>query len=245
MDLAKYQELTGISVPTSQVTLVTAQIKRTGRMLETMLGFTLDPSKTQENLYNELGKTLLPCSCLRVDNEELAPPDDVVGAYRLFDYNDLDQFFWVDPFTTIHSVKLVRIKQGTGPEGVTIKTFSDNEIRIQQNRGEFKKYIEHCMECMCYCVCTDCVQLAVDADWLWTEDDPIPDDLLDVWSDMTTFYSDQKNNIEQEKIDTHLYKKFERLVPELQPYNLNILKKYSGPNGSVSVMPTTGARGRR
>lgn len=236
MTLAEYQTLTGITVASSQQAKVTAQITRTRLVLETMLGFTLDKTKAVENLYNELGKSNESCFCPSVDLENLEEPDDVEGSYRLFHYDKRDQYFFVDPFTTVYSTKLVYIKQGTGDNGVTIKTFDDENIRLQFGRDNWGKYIEHCHDCLCECNCENCVMLAVDADWL--NEDCIPTDLKYVWADMVTFYSDDsKQNIKSESIDTHSYTRFEKKAPESESHNLAVIKRYAGPYGSVSVMP--------
>lgn len=238
MTLAEYQALTGITVTAANTAKVTAQIARTQALLETLLGFTLDPDEVETNLYNELGKSSQDCFCPSVDLEDLQPPDAVVGAYRLFRYNDLDKYFHVDPFSTLHKVKLVFIKGGTGANGVTIKTFDTDEIRVNYGRDGLAKYIEHCHDCLCTCECNDCVQLAVDADWLWTPATEIPTDLQYVWADMITWYSDPKNKgIRSESIDTHSYTRFDNTAPEMEPSNLAIIKRYAGPYGSVSVMP--------
>lgn len=235
MNLSEYQTLTGITVSSANTAKVTATIARTQSMLETLLGFTLTSADVNENLYNELGKTQQECFCPSVNLENLQDPDEVIGAYRLFRYNDLDKYFHVDPFSRVHAVKLVFIKEGTGDNGVTLKTFDWDDIRIQYGREGFAKYIEHCIDCLCKCNCADCVQLAVDADWLWSGD--LPTDLQYLWAEMITWYSDSKNNIKSESIDTHSYTKFDNKPPELEPHNLAVLKRYAGPYGSVVVMP--------
>lgn len=235
MNLSEYQTLTGITVSSANTAKVTATIARTQSMLETLLGFTLTSADVNENLYNELGKTQQECFCPSVNLENLQNPDEVIGAYRLFRYNDLDKYFHVDPFSRVHAVKLVFIKEGTGDNGVTLKTFDWDDIRIQYGREGFAKYIEHCIDCLCKCNCADCVQLAVDADWLWSGD--LPSDLQYLWAEMITWYSDSKNNIKSESIDTHSYTKFDNKPPELEPHNLAVLKRYAGPYGSVVVMP--------
>lgn len=237
MNLAEYQTLSGVTVPSTQTAKVTATIARTQAMLETLLGFTLDPDKVNENLYNELGKTSQECFCLSVNLENLQDPDAVTKAYRLYRYNDLDKYFHIDPFSKVHKVKLVYVKEGDSPNGVTLKTFDWDEIRLQMKQG-FGKYIEHCMDCLCSCSCSDCVQLAVDADWLWPDGTDLPTDLQYVWVDMITYYSDyKKKEIKSESIDTHSYTRFDNKAPETDPQNLAIIKKYAGPYGSVTVMP--------
>jgi hypothetical protein len=245
VDLSKYEELTGITVPTSKVAYMTAQLKRTQAMLETMLGFTLSSNNVTTNLYNELGKTTRECACPSVDTEDLEDledPDEVVGAYRLFEYNPLDQFFHIDPFSTINKVKLVYVKQGDGDNGITIKTFDDDSIRIDLGRDGIGKYIEHCRDCLCLCQCNyNCIQLAVDAEWLWEDESDIPDDLLYVMADMVKWYADDKRHIQSESITTHSYRMFERTAPELLPGNAAVIQSYAGPYGSIVVQPTTGA----
>lgn len=236
MNLTDYQTLTGVTVPTAQQARVTAAIAKTQSMLETLLGFTLTTADVTTNLYTELGKTSQDCFCPSVDLDNLDDPDAVVGAYRLYRYNEYDEYFHVDPFTTVHAVKLVFIKKGTGSNGITIRTLDWDDLRINYGREGFAKYIEHCPDCLCECSCTDCVQLAVDADWLWTDD--LPTDLQYVWTDMITFYANPKNkDIVSESIDSHSYTRANNTPPEQEPHNLAVLRRYAGPYGSVAGMP--------
>lgn len=236
MDFSKYQTLSGITVPAADVTRVTASIARTQAILETMLGFTLDPKKVETNLYNELGKTTLECSCPSVNTDDLQDPDDVIGSYRLFRYNPLDKFFHVDPFTQINSVKMVYLRQGEEPNGITMKTYDSSEIRIQGTRNEFSRFIQPSKVCECSDVGN--IQIAIDANWMF--DECIPSDLKYVWVDMITYYSDLKREIKSESIDTHSYTKDNVKAPEEKSINLNIIKRYAGPYGSVTIEPTQG-----
>lgn len=235
MDLNSYETLSGITVPSNQVTKVTAQITRTRSMLEMMLGFTLNPKKVETNLYNELGKTILECSCSSVDTEDLDPADDVIGSYRLYRYNPLDKFFFTDPFNKLNSVKLVYLKQGEEPNGVTLKTYEVDEIRIQALRDGWSKYIQPIKNFNCGC---DNVQLAIDADWMF--DGCVPEELKYVWVDMITYYSDAKYNIKSESINSHSYTKSDTKPPQELTDNLNIIKRYAGPYGSATIVPTVG-----
>ncbi len=243
MDLSKYQELTGINVSAGRSQYVQAQINRCVSMLETMLGFTLNPDNVNDNLYNEVGKARSECACPSVAIEDLDDPDDVVDGYRLFPYNSVDTYLHVDPFTKVNAVKLVFIKQGADADGVTLRTFDDERVRVHLGRDGVGKYIELCKDCFCECGCQDCVQLAVDADWLPSGD--LPDDLLYVLADMVTFYSDRKRNVKSESITTHSYTKFDNKPPELEPQNLAIIQRYAGPLGSATSEPTISAPGRR
>lgn len=235
MNLAKYSELTGITV-TNQA-LIEAQIKRTRSVLEAMLGYTLCPDKIQENLYNELGKTQSECTCPNVINtEDLNAPDDVEGAYRLFNYNPHDKYFHIDPFATIFKVKLVYIRPGEGDQGITIKAFDNDQVRVHLGRDGWSKYLEHCRDCLCLCDCQDCLQLAVDADWQWA--DCIPLELLYVWADMVTYYTDCKKDVKSENIQGHSYTKFDRILPENLAQNYAVIQRYAGPHGSAVSEPT-------
>lgn len=236
MNPSTYTELTGITIPAAQTAAYTATIRRVKSMLETMLGFTLDPAKVNTNLYSELGKTQLECACPSIDTATLDAPDAVVKAYRLFKYNELDKYFHVDPFTKLNKVKLVFIRPGATPNGITLKTFDNDELRSEFGREGWSKYIEHCLNCLCDCQCNDCVQLAVDADWLWPT--TLPEDLLYVWAEMVTYYSNSKQeNLKSESIDTHSYTFKDNVQAETKPHNLAVLKKYVGPYGSVAGMP--------
>lgn len=240
MDFSTYQQLSGVTVPSGRVDFVQAQIDRTQSMLETMLGFTLNHENVTTNLYNELGKSQTECSCPDVDTENLNDPDEVVGSYRLFKYNSLDPYIHVDPFTVLHKVKLVHIRPGDSaenPRGVTMRTLTEGQLRVDYGREGWAKYIERCQECVCVCACQECVQIAVDADWLWDNTDDIPKDLLYVWSDMVTYYSNPKKGVKSESITTHSYTMAEQKAPELEPHNLSVIKKYAGQHGSVTVMP--------
>lgn len=239
MDLKTYERLTGIECGSNDK-FMQAQLRRSQSMLETMLGFTLSPDLANTNIYNELGKTSRDCFCpSSVQNDDdLEPADEVIGAYRLFDYNPDDVFHAIDPFKVIHKAKLVYVRTGGGTDGITIRTFDNDQIRSHFGVGNFAKYIEHCKNCFCSCQCdTNCVQLAVDADWLWGENDQIPDDLLYVLADMVTYYSDQKRDIKSESITTHSYTKFDKIAPETEPSNMAVIKKYAGAHGSAVVMP--------
>lgn len=244
MDLSKYESLTGVTVPDSRVVYMTAQLKRAQTKLEAMLGFTLDPTKVKTNIYKELGKTTIETACPDVDTQSLDPADAVIGAYRLYEYNELDRFFQLDPFKEIHKMKLVFLRQGDAPNGITTVTFDDDHVKQQMTNDGFGKYVERTWNRWQGLRCPyGSYMLAVDADWLWDgTDDQVPDDLLYVAADMTDYYSDPKRFLQQEKITSHEYRQFERTAPELQPENVSIIKRYAGPYGSASPQPTTGAR---
>jgi hypothetical protein len=232
VNLKEYQEITGKTIAESDKKSVTAQIRRSQLSLESMLGFTLDPSKINENLYNEVGKTRNELSYPNVDILNLLPADEVIGAYRLYRYNPNDKFLFVDPFTAVHSVKLVHIRVGYPDESsVTFKTFDPNEVRAQYGRDGIGKYIEKNSFYRCYFE-QDFVQLAVDADWAFQ--DCLPMELKLLLADMVSARLDPYNNIKSESIEGHSYSKFDRIAPETEAHNLAIIRRYAGPYGTAS-----------
>ncbi len=229
MTLEQYTELTGITVSTSQEAVVTAQIARTERILESLLGYTLESADRLTNLYIETGQTSLDCSCSNIEAEDLKPPDAVMYAYRLFSYNYKDKYLFVDSFTSLNKVKLVK-------DDITYKTFDEDDIRTDWGRDGIAKFIELCEGCGCDTDCTrDCLQLAVDADWCFAT---IPDDLLQVWADMVTFYSSSNYNIKSQTVLGHSYTLASQTTPQDESYNNAILLKYAGPYGTLARIPT-------
>lgn len=228
MTLTEYETITGIDVSASRETFVTAQIGRSQRILEDMLGFTLDPTLYNQNQYTESGKTALDCPCPGSEGT-LEAADAVVFAYRLYQYNPKDAFLSIDPCSTVHAVKLVY-------NNITYKTLDSDEYRPETLEGMIK-YLEQ-IKCWCSAICLcKYVQLAVDATWLWA-DGQIPADLNDVWAEMATFYSDKKKDLKSETLDTHKWIKAHNTPPEQQPHNVAVINKYAGPLGSIKRYPT-------
>lgn len=231
MTLEQYNELTGLTVSSSNEARVNAIINRTQMILEDMLGLTLDPELINDNFYIESGKTSTDCPCGEINEDNLQDADAIVNAYRIFPYNRDDKYLSIDPSTAIHAVKLVR-------GNITVKTLETDDYRPQHKNGIIK-YLE---QCQCWCGCwgncgCDCVELAVDADWLWDEGD-VPTDLLHVWADMVTYYSDDKNNIKSQTLGSHSYTKFDKEAPQNEAHNIAVIKKYAGPLGSIRTTVT-------
>lgn len=237
MNIDVYEDLTGNTVEAEEQGKVTAEIRRARITLQTMLGYTLDKQKSHENHYDEKGKAKVACPfrgiISDINDMELDPADEVKGSYRLFNYNSNDQYLEVDPFTKLYSVKLVFVQSGgEDADGITHKTFSDGKIRVHKKNG-VSKYIERCKECFCLCDCDDCVQIAVDADWL--NEDCLPEDLLMVWASMVEYACDDKSDIIAETLGTHSYRREASGSPETMDENIAIIKRYAGPNGTVNT----------
>ena len=231
MNLEKYEQLTGKIIPVSQRPYYEAQIKRVQTKLETLLGYTLEPSE----LYTELGKTQAECVCPDVP-KTLLPPDPVRGIVKVFPYNYKDKFLHLDPFLDVYAVKLVKVMDNR--QFVTYKTFETfTKQYMTQGIGN---HIEKCETCFCDCDCKDCVQLAVDANWVdFTEEDSdIPDDLLYLWCDMIDYYADPDKDIKSESVDGHSWSKGDIKAPEDYDMAKLLLRRYAGPYGSVTRIPT-------
>ena len=228
MNISQYQTLMGLTVPASQTTRITAMLARATTELESLLGYTLDESLVETNHYTEIGKTTSDYSCCTdIDEDSLADPDAVIGAYRLFPYNRNDKYLMIDPASAVHKVKLVK-------DGITFSTLDESDYRLHYENG-FIKMIQRCDRCD-WCICnTECanVQLAVDADWLWPDEDDIPNELLYLLADMVDYYSDDKSNIKSETLATHSWTKFSSGDPKTSVSIKRILNKYAGGNSSI------------
>jgi hypothetical protein len=244
VDLSKYQELTGTTVTSARSARVTATIKRVRHQLEQLLGYPLDPVNLK-NLYTELGKVPNQDFWAFFDidtiTDNLLPPDDVINAYRIYDFNWADKYIAIDPQTTINAVKLVY-------NDITLKTFNPNEVRSEIGQDGLSKYIEIVdrLGFLRLDFNWQSIQLAVDADW--TMEDTVPYDLLYLWAEMATYYSDPKQQVKSEQIGLrggHRYEKYDKEVPEELARNQSILKQYAGPYGSMNQMPTIAAQPAR
>ncbi len=229
MDITEYEQITGTVVNDADIEKVEAIIKKTQIMLEDMLGYTLDEDKVDENYYNELGKTKSDVCCpSEINTNNLDEPDEVVSAYRVFDYNNKDKFWLIDPAEKINKVKLI-------VGNVTVKTLEEyKDYNIYSKNGVIK-YLEK-IDCCYRCCEMKNVQLAVDAEWEFTSG--IPDDLNYLWADMVTFYRSNKNDIKSESLGPHSYTKFDNDPPEKITSNSLIIQKYAGANGSVNKLIT-------
>jgi hypothetical protein len=229
-------------VQDSQRAFVTANIKKAQYMIESALGFTLDAEKAAQNLYTETGKAPSDSWICGGSDADLLPADDEPDAvYRLFDHGKSiatwpsahrGSLVQVDPCSAINNVKLVH-------GNVTLHTYEADEVALLKS-GEFGRildvvtifpYLDYHRSCQ------HRLQVAVWADWLGTEEDGQPDDLLSVWADLATNLSDQTRNIKSENRGTRSYTKFENRSPLEDQINKSILARYAGPNGTAGRVP--------
>lgn len=232
MNIEIYERLTGKTVPESKRTFFEAQLRRAQSKLETLLGYTLTPKA----LYTELGKSQVECVCPDIpQSSALLPADSVRGIIKVFPYNSKDKYLHIDPFNDVYSVKLVRVESNR--QFITYKTF-DNFTKQYMSNG-IGNHIEKCETCFCNCDCKDCVQLAVDADWVDLDDEELPDDLLYLLCDMADYYGDPDKDIQSESVDGHSWsRKSDRKAPEEEADAQLMLRRYAGPFGSVIRIPT-------
>lgn len=226
MTIEEYQTLTGTTVAASDIARYEAAIARAQKTLESLLGYTLDSDKVDDNQYTELGKTTTSCPCPDYNTDDLQDADPVVFAYRLFPYHPADSFFHIDPASAIHKVKLVK-------DNITFRTLDEKDYRAQYKNGIIK-YLERCEK---WCLCREkcyCVQLAVDADWLFEDD--IPSELLYIWADLVDDTTDLTKGIKSQTLGSHSYTYFDTAGSATDDESIfKVLKKYAGPNGTLKV----------
>lgn len=203
--------------------------------LEALLGYSLSPSI----FFTEIGRINSDCDCSNIPKSYLLPPDMSRGNYKLFPYNWKDTFLQVDPFIDVYAVKLVKVTENK--QFVTMQTFK--KVQPKFNLGEFGNFIENCSSqdlCSCVTNCKNCVQLAVSASWLDMSDDSktIPSDLVMLLLEMLEYYANPYRDIKSESVDGHSWSKGDSLPPEQQEHNKLVIKRYSGPFGSITQIPT-------
>lgn len=238
MNIEKYEELTGKTVSDSKRASLMYSLRKTQKILESMLGYTLDSTLYDTNYYTETGKT----------SDEFPHPDDqltltaadpVIGAYRLYNFNYKDAFYIIDPASEIHAVKIVR-------DGITYATLETDEYAPVFDRGITKALQQN------YFIFDDGYepwffqhykdnqhgfQLAVDATWLWDDVENMPEDLLYVWVEMADYYTDKNRDIKSQTLGSHSYTRFDNTAPQMKPENMQVIKRYAGAYGTIEIDP--------
>lgn len=241
-----YRKLTGKTIDSDRYSVV---LSSAVARLEKLLGWPLDPD-TWENLYLETGKARSDGACPDVDADDLDDPDPLPEGhkFRLYRMKRTNKWLATDPFTEIHSIKLVR-------DTVACKTLTDKEFRVEWKGGpdRFAKYIQLTQSCWDlwnywrdHCGFRD-VQVAVDADWAFApleiEGSEIeadfspfgaPADLKQVLADMVSYEADPKKGIQSESLESHSYtKRPDGDDPQL--IHAPTLQAYAGPNSILNT----------
>jgi hypothetical protein len=241
LDLSEYIEIAGVDVTDSQRAFVTANIAKARYQLESALGFPLTAEKAQQNLYTETGQAPDDNWICGGSDADLLPAESEPDAvYRVFTYADdrtavggrlpTRSLIQIDPNTAISKIKLVH---GT----VNVHTFTDSEKALLIGPTGYGRMVDLDVIYPNLGRCGHHLQVAVSADWLGLDDDQLPDDLLSVWADLTTWLSDRTRNIKSENRGTRSYTKVETKSPLEDPFNKSILESYAGPRGTAGRLP--------
>lgn len=247
MDLAKYEELTGNTVPASEQGRVNATIVRANALLESLLGYSLSSSQNIDK--TEIGKVQFEggIPLYPVNTGELLPPDTAVGTYRLFYYNDKDLYLKSDPTRNIYHVKLVQALNDD-----QFVTIVDLEDFTAKRYGKFGKFIQRSTGWFNWnwygwlinrLGNGNGLMVAVDAEWL--NEDNMPQDLAFLWADMVAYYSDENysvsGSLKSESVTGHSWSrntagggKGVDLSPEQSDAGMKTLSQYVGPNGTLA-----------
>lgn len=142
MTIEQYEALTGQTVSEADTPRIEALITRATRELETALGYSLEPDS---NIYSELGKVqyswpfprqTLPPTAEMMEN--LLPPREPVGEYKVFPLELKDKHALVQPFDTVHSAKIVLVTE----KGKFITLVDLTSAIPQYNSSGWGKWIE-------------------------------------------------------------------------------------------------------
>jgi hypothetical protein len=235
VDLSEYIEIAGVDVKDSQRAFVTANIAKARYQLESALGFPLTAEKAEQNLYTETGQAPDDNWVCGGSDADLLPAESEPDAiYRVFTQPDnrtavggrlpMSSLIQIDPCTAISKIKLVH---GT----VNVHTFTTSEQALLLGPSGYGRMVNLEVIFPYPCRCGHYLQVAVSADWLGSEENQLPDDLLSVWADLVTWLSDRTRNIKSENRGTRSYTKAESKSPIEDPINKSILESYAGPGG--------------
>lgn len=245
MTITDYQNLTGTTVPDSDVTRIKAVIRRCESKLETLLGYSLSKQKT----WTELGKVqyngLVPFPSLPMSEavlSTLSAPDDQTGDYQLFNFDEQDKHIKINPAKELYRAKVViPVNQD---EFITIYDLENGLPYL--NRAGLVTAVTRYYAWFTWTWWNSLIWadrknmlLAVDAEYIDVCDTNHYSDLAYLLADMVTYYSDPNYSligvIKTETIDTHSYTRAstgttpDNMGPEGQSSAKQIIDKYAGP----------------
>ncbi len=219
MDLqTRYSELTGIQITDANKARIQGAIQRCLAIFEDLLGYTLDPEQRTFNEFESLSPTV---------------------AYRIFPLRRKDKYHHIDAATAVYDVRILR-------NGNVNQALASDEWSAVYRRGIYKFFtINKILNLPAFYNTFfydtylsiinsqyDNYAILVDADWMFKED-AFPDDLMAVFCEMVTYYSDLKRNIRSETLGPHSFTKFSQDAPEEMESNRRIINRFAGPRGSI------------
>lgn len=245
MTIAEYQDLTGTTVSDADAPRMKAIIRRSETRLEGLLGYSLSKQKK----WTELGKVqysgLLPFPSLPVGDDvlnSLIAPDDTQGDTLLFNFDEMNKHFRINPAKEVYSAKIVL--PINSDEFITIGQLTYLSPYLNQ-AGLTVALTRHSSwflwDWWSILSWTDksSLMLAVEAKYVNVCDTDKYPDLAYLLADMVTYYSDPTyslmGNIRSESIDSHSYSRAstgsnpDSAAPEGQASSVTIIDKYAGP----------------
>lgn len=245
MTIAEYEELTGITVSAGETNRVKAAIRKAEVKLGSLLGYSLSKQKEWTDLGNVQFDGYVPFPSLPISEEKLnnlKEPDEVIGGYQLFNFDELDTHIRINPakevyrakivlpvnedeFITIHNLENVTPYLNNSGLVVALSRYSFwytwgwwNSISLRDRAN---------------------LMIAVDARFVNVCDANKYPELAYLLADMVTYYSDPNysimGNIRSESIDSHSYSRAstgktpDESAPEGQLEARKIVQKYAGP----------------
>lgn len=245
MTIAEYQTLTGTTVAETDVTRVTAAIRKSEAKLSGLLGYSLSRQKN----WTELGKIqydgLIPFPSLPVGDDvlnNLSTADESTGDIQLFNFDELDKHIKINPAKEIYRAKIaLPVNQD---EFITIYDL-DNGVPYLNVAGlvtavtRYYSWFTWSWWNSLLWADRSNLMLAVDAEFVDLCDISSYPDLAYLLADMVTYYSDYNysvmGNITSESIDSHSYSRAstggspDTSAPEGQPSAKRIIERYAGP----------------
>lgn len=245
MTVEDYQELTGITVEQSDEPRVEAMIAKSIAKLGSLLGYPL----TNPKRWSELGKFSecghVPFPSLPVGDDVLSnlkPADQAKGQIRLFNLDELDKHIRITPAKEVYRVKIVLpVKEN---QFITISELENGTPYLNQaghivGITRYRSWFAWRWWSRLAVADKSRLMLAVDAkfvDPLSSRDCP---ELVYLFTDMVTYYSDPTysimGNIRSESIDSHSYTRAsvgtnaDNSAPEGRESGKAIIAQYAGP----------------
>ena len=239
--IQRYAEYKGLEFTEETIATYTPLLQRAISLMETKLGFPLDPEKRPTIDIAGVSKHGCDCRMENIDSESLDPAPEITGSLTMAPFDKRMQNQRVNPFASIYNVYVAKRVEGTG-EVVVLQEATNYQPIIRSNG--FGNYIKGCQNNHCAVVCgdtcKDCVSLLIDGDWLSL--DNLPDELIFMLFDVMDWLEDggfTNTGVTSESVDGHSvsygdWAKVHGYTPYDDPSNALILARYLGAFGDIS-----------